>query len=72
MNLATATLLLDLLASKGNARLGGRSGTGLVLHPGLDLACHGQECLLNIRGSLRGSLQKLDTKSVGELLSHLS
>jgi hypothetical protein len=68
--LAAATLLLDLLASKGNTRFGGRCGTGLVLHPGLDLASHGQECLLNIRGSLRGGLQKLNTKSIGKLFSH--
>jgi hypothetical protein len=71
-NLAAATLLLDLLASEGNTRFGGRRGAGLVFHPSLDLACHGQECLLNIGGSLRRSLQKLDTKSISEFLSHFS
>ncbi len=71
LHLAAAALLLDLLASKGNTGLCGRRHTGLIFHPRLDLAGHGQECLLDVSRSLSGSLQKLDTKSIGKLLALL-
>lgn len=71
LHLAAAAFLLHLLASKRNTGLGGRRHTGLVLHPRLDLTGHGQECLLDVRRSLSGSLQKLDTKSIGKLLALL-
>jgi len=71
-HLAASTVLLDRLTfAKGNTRLGGWRGTGLIFHPGLDLAGHGEECLLDICGSLSGSLQELDTEAVRKLLSLL-
>ena len=71
-HLAARALLLDLLAAKGNTRFGRRSSTGLVLHPRLDLASHGQESLLDIRRSLGRCLQKLNAKSICKLLPLLS
>ena len=70
-HLAATTLLLHLLASERNTRLGGWCCTGLILHPSLDLAGHGQESLLNVCGSLRGGLQELNTKPIGKLLTLL-
>lgn len=69
--LAAATLLLHLLAPKGHARLCRWCSTGLVLHPRFDLTGHGQECLFNIRRSLRGGFQKLNPKPISKLLPHL-
>jgi len=71
LHLAAAAFLLDLLASKGNTGLCGRRHTGLIFHPRLDLARHGQECLLDVRRSLCGSLQKLNAESIGKLLALL-
>jgi hypothetical protein len=59
------------LAAKRNTRLGSRSSTRLILHPGLDLTSHGQESLLDIRRSLGGCLQKLNTESICKLLTLL-
>ena len=67
-DLAATTVLLDLLAPEGHTRLRRRRGTGLIFHPSLDLAGHGQECLLDIRGCLRGCLQELNAESVRKLL----
>lgn len=67
-HLAATTVLLDLLATERHARLRGRRGAGLIFHPSLDLAGHGQERLLDIRGRLRGRLQELNAESVRKLL----
>lgn len=37
-------------------------------HALLDLSCHCQECLLDIRRVLGGGLEERDSKAVGELL----
>lgn len=37
-------------------------------HALLDLSCHRQESLLNIRGILSGSLEERNSKAVGEFL----
>ena len=71
VHLAATRILLNLLATKGDTRLGGRRGTGLILHSSLDLTRHGQECLFDIGRGLCGGFQKLNTKAVGKLLTLL-
>jgi len=52
------------------------AGLGVVgcccAHALLDLACHGEESLLDVASVLGGGLEEWDTEAVGEFLWQLS
>jgi len=70
-DLAAATLLgldrlaleVDVAASLGTAGLGGR-----VAHSLLDLACHGEESVLDVGRVLCAGLEEGDVQAIGKLL----
>mmetsp|Transcript_8630 Transcript_8630/g.24220 ORF Transcript_8630/g.24220 Transcript_8630/m.24220 type:complete len:319 (-) Transcript_8630:1038-1994(-) len=70
--LAAAGALVDLLTLERYGLVGAAGGgTGLGLHPGLDLAGHGKEGLLDVGRGLGGGFEELDAEGVGELLALL-
>ena len=72
LSLAAAGALVDLLALERYGLVGAAGGgAGLRLHPGLDLAGHGEEGLLDVGRGLGGGFEELDAEGVGELLALL-
>jgi hypothetical protein len=63
---STARSTLDALSlPNGNRRLVVDSGSPHAL---LNLACHGQERLLDVRGALRGRLEERNTEAISKFL----
>lgn len=70
--LAAAGAFVDLLTLERYGLVGSTGGgTGLGLHPGLDLAGHGKEGLLDVGRGLGGGFEELNAEGVGELLALL-